>query len=159
MFSCLQGERHRILLLDTSKSPVESIRAGGRYHFIVEHDVKELGAHTLVCTALYSDPDVECKYLPRYFKFMVANPLSVKTKEITLVEACIENHTKSNLFMDQVEFEPAQHWNATILKADNQHLGNNLLRESFKPPVLIRSGGGIYNYLYQLKFSSQGPPQ
>lgn len=44
----IQTERQRILLLDTSKSPVESIRAGGRYDFIVEHDVKELGAHTLV---------------------------------------------------------------------------------------------------------------
>lgn len=42
----IQTERQRILLLDTSKSPVESIRAGGRYDFIVEHDVKELGAHT-----------------------------------------------------------------------------------------------------------------
>ena len=37
--------RERILLLHTSKAPVESIRASGRYDFIVEHDVKELGAH------------------------------------------------------------------------------------------------------------------
>lgn len=42
----IQTEKQRILLLDSSKSPVESIRAGGRYDFIVEHDVKELGAHT-----------------------------------------------------------------------------------------------------------------
>lgn len=42
----IQTEKQRILLLDTSKSPVESIRAGGRYDFIVEHDVKELGPHT-----------------------------------------------------------------------------------------------------------------
>ncbi|KAB1221924.1 Trafficking protein particle complex subunit 13 [Morella rubra] len=76
----IQTERQKILLLDTSKSPVESIRAGGRYDFIVEHDVKELGAHTLVCTALYNDGDGERKYLPQFFKFMVANPLSVRTK-------------------------------------------------------------------------------
>ncbi|KAL0321214.1 UNVERIFIED_CONTAM: putative trafficking protein particle complex subunit [Sesamum radiatum] len=62
------------------KNPVESIRAGGRYDFIVEHDVKELGAHTLVCTALYSDGDSERKYLPQFFKFIVSNPLSVRTK-------------------------------------------------------------------------------
>ena len=42
----IQTERQRILLLDSSKSPVETIRAGGRYDFIVEHDVKELGSHT-----------------------------------------------------------------------------------------------------------------
>ncbi|XP_021902350.1 trafficking protein particle complex subunit 13 [Carica papaya] len=161
----IQTERQRILLLDTSKSPVESIRAGGRYDFIVEHDVKELGAHTLVCTALYNDGDGERKYLPQFFKFSVANPLSVRTKvrvvkETTFLEACIENHTKSNLYMDQVEFEPAPHWSVTILKAD-EHLSKNdsLTREVFKPPVLIRSGGGIHNYLYQLKLPSNGPGQ
>ncbi|GAV74432.1 DUF974 domain-containing protein, partial [Cephalotus follicularis] len=158
----IQTERQRILLLDTSKSPVESIRAGGRYDFIVEHDVKELGPHTLVCTALYSDGDGERKYLPQFFKFVVANPLSVRTKvsfvccDTTFIEACIENHTKSNLYMDQVEFEPAQHWSATILVADEHPLKRNSpTREIFKPPVLIRSSGGIHNYLYQLKLSSQ----
>ncbi|PON36791.1 Trafficking protein particle complex subunit [Parasponia andersonii] len=161
----IQTERQRILLLDTSKSPVESIRAGGRYDFIVEHDVKELGPHTLVCTALYNDGDGERKYLPQFFKFIVANPLSVRTKvrvvkEATFLEACIENHTKSNLFMDQVEFEPAPHWSATILKADEHHTeSNSQARETFKTPVLIKSGGGIYNYLYQLKLSSHGSAQ
>ncbi|XP_015890235.3 uncharacterized protein LOC107424855 isoform X2 [Ziziphus jujuba] len=161
----IQTERQRILLLDTSKSPVESIRAGGRYDFIVEHDVKELGAHTLVCTALYNDGDGERKYLPQFFKFIVANPLSVRTKvrvvkDTTFLETCIENHTKSNLFMDQVEFEPAQHWSTSILKADEHHTENNSInRETFKPPVLIKSGGGIHNYLYQLKLPSHDSPQ
>ncbi|KAH7568941.1 hypothetical protein JRO89_XS06G0077200 [Xanthoceras sorbifolium] len=156
----IQTERQRILLLDTSKSAVESIRAGGRYDFIVEHDVKELGAHTLVCTALYSDGDGERKYLPQFFKFIVSNPLSVRTKvrvvkEITFLEACIENHTKSNLYMDQVEFEPSPNWSATMLKAD-EHLSDNSSqsRQIFKPPVLIKSGGGIHNYLYQLRMSA-----
>ncbi|KAL8511987.1 hypothetical protein ACS0TY_018448 [Phlomoides rotata] len=155
----IQTERQRLLLLDTSKSPVESIRAGGRYDFIVEHDVKELGAHTLVCTALYSDGDSERKYLPQFFKFMVSNPLSVRTKvrnvkDTTFLEACIENHTKSHLYMDQVEFEPAQHWSAIVLKAADHMERKSSTRETFKEPILIRSGGGIYNYLYQLKISS-----
>ncbi|GFY91860.1 hypothetical protein Acr_08g0002560 [Actinidia rufa] len=183
----IQTERQRILLLDTSKSPVETIRAGGRYDFIVEHDVKELGAHTLVCTALYNDGDSERKYLPQFFKFIVAKSpfkmtmlklmpgnagmteMSVLSRptnpgtigqETTFLEACIENHTKSNLYMDQVDFEPAQNWSATILKADDHHSQNSdLTREIFKPPVLIRSGGGIHNYLYQLRSSSQGSAQ
>ncbi|XP_030467847.2 uncharacterized protein LOC115686630 isoform X1 [Syzygium oleosum] len=161
----IQTEKQRILLLDTSKAPVETIRAGGRYDFIVEHDVKELGAHTLVCTALYSDGDGERKYLPQFFKFVVANPLSVRTKvrvikETTFLEACIENHTKSNLYMDQVEFEPAQYWGATMLKADeHQSEIDSPAKEVFKSPILIRSGGGIQNYLYQLKSSSQSNGQ
>lgn len=161
----IQTERQRILLLDTSKSPVESIRAGGRYDFIVEHDVKELGAHTLVCTALYNDGDGERKYLPQFFKFIVANPLSVRTKVrvvkgTTFLEACLENHTKSNLYMDQVEFEPAHNWSSTLLKPDDHHSeDNSLTRELFKTPILVKSGGGIHNYLYELKSSAQGRPQ
>ncbi|KAG4178160.1 hypothetical protein ERO13_A10G024325v2 [Gossypium hirsutum] len=80
----IQTERERILLLDTSKSPVGTIHAGGHYDFIVEHDVKELGAYTMVCTALYNDGDGERKYLPQFFKFVVANPLSVRTKVRTV---------------------------------------------------------------------------
>ncbi|XP_071722133.1 uncharacterized protein [Rutidosis leptorrhynchoides] len=161
----IQTEKQRILLLDTSKSPVESIRAGGRYDFIVEHDVKELGAHTLVCTALYSDGDGERKYLPQFFKFIVSNPLSVRTKvrvvkDTTFLEACIENHTKSNLYMDQVEFESARHWSATILNVDEHPTKKKTHdREIFKPPILIRSGGGIHNYLYQLISSSNDSGQ
>ncbi|KAF8672432.1 hypothetical protein HU200_049643 [Digitaria exilis] len=155
----IQTERQRILLLDTTKSPVESIRSGGRYDFIVEHDVKELGAHTLVCTALYNDGDGERKYLPQFFKFSVSNPLSVRTKvtsfqDITYLEACIENHTKSNLYMDQVDFEPAQQWKATRLEADEHPAVKSAIGDLCKQPILIRAGGGIYNYLYQLKSSS-----
>ncbi|KAI3510385.1 hypothetical protein L1887_17334 [Cichorium endivia] len=160
----IQTERQRILLLDTTKTPVETIRAGGRYDFIVEHDVKELGAHTLVCTAQYSDGDADRKYLPQYFKFIVSNPLSVRTKvrvvkETTYLEACLENNTKSNLYMDQVEFEPTPQWNAILLKADDHYSENGVLTsEIFKPPVLIKSGGGIHNYLYQLKSLDESAP-
>lgn len=38
----------------------------------------------LVCTALYNDGDGERKYLPQFFKFVVANPLSVRTKVSSL---------------------------------------------------------------------------
>ncbi|CAD5321693.1 unnamed protein product [Arabidopsis thaliana] len=158
----IQTERQRILLLDTSKSPVESIRTGGRYDFIVEHDVKELGAHTLVCSALYNDADGERKYLPQFFKFVVANPLSVRTKvrvvkETTFLEACIENHTKANLFMDQVDFEPAKQWSAVRLQNEDSTEDpptSGLSGLIPKPPVIIRSGGGIHNYLYKLNPSA-----
>jgi len=153
----MQTERQRLVLSDTSKSPIESIRAGGRYDFIIEHDIKELGAHTLVCMAVYTDADGERKNLPQFFKFVVANPLSVRTKvrsvkESTFLEACIENHTKSHLYMDQVQFEPVQPWTATALTADGvKSEVDSQIRDIFKAPDLIRANGGIRNYLYQLK--------
>ncbi|KAL0300747.1 UNVERIFIED_CONTAM: Trafficking protein particle complex subunit [Sesamum radiatum] len=140
----------RIVLLDTSKTPVESIRAGGRYDFIVEHDVKELGAHTFAMLRYVVEL---LKLLVLFFLFVIVK--SLFSQETTFLEACIENHTKANLYMDQVEFEPAQHWSVTALKTADHALEHNLLMgETFKEPVLIRSGGGIYNYLYELKFSS-----
>ncbi|XP_057843106.1 uncharacterized protein LOC131052440 isoform X2 [Cryptomeria japonica] len=156
----IQTERQRLVLSDTSKSPIESIRAGGRYDFIIEHDIKELGPHTLVCMAVYIDADGERKHLPQFFKFVVANPLSVRTKvrsvkDSTFLEACIENHTKSHLYMDQVQFEPAQPWTAKVLTADDAKIDvDPQVRDIFKAPDLIRANGGIRNYIYQLTQSS-----
>jgi hypothetical protein len=42
----------------------------------------------LVCTALYNDGDGERKYLPQFFKFVVANPLSVRTKVCQIQSFC-----------------------------------------------------------------------
>lgn len=139
--------------------------------------------------------------------------LLLVSQETTYLEACIENHTKTNLYMDQVEFEPAPNWSAKILKADEHKSednspsrcvtdvlfgmtslnyasfnfrcviaftrelfrslsGTDLIRlyffyylsyaadrEILKPPVLVQSGGGIRNYLYQLSLSSLGSAQ
>ncbi|CAI7861327.1 unnamed protein product, partial [Closterium sp. NIES-53] len=118
----LQTERHRVVLADNSSSPLERIQAGGRHDFIIEHDIKELGSHTLVCSAHYIDFG-EHKVLPQYFKFMAANPLSVKTKvrtirESTFLEACIENGSKAALFLDQVRFEPTPAWQVAQLEPE-----------------------------------------
>lgn len=75
------------------------------------------------------------------------------------MEASIENHTKSNLYMDQVDFEPAQNWNATVLRGVDHHPESKQpMSDVFKPPILLKSGGGIHNFLYQLKLSSDGSP-
>lgn len=55
----------------------------------------------------------------------VAITTDISSQDTTFLEACIENHTKSNLYMDQVEFEPVQSWNATKLKADEHHPEKN----------------------------------
>jgi len=57
--------------------------------------------------------------------------------------------------MDQVDFEPAQQWKATRLEADEHPSAvKSEIGNLCKQPVLIRAGGGIYNYLYQLRSSS-----
>lgn len=130
----------------------------------------------LVCSALYNDADGERKYLPQFFKFVVANPLSVRTKviiipslslslspalsdccalqvrvvkETTFLEACIENHTKANLFMDQVDFEPAKQWTALRLHdPSSQHPPSRSL-----PFSLTRSLSCLINHWISLSLS------
>ena len=49
LLSCqaeLQTERQRIVLADSSSAPIERLQAGGRHDFTIEHDIKEIGAHT-----------------------------------------------------------------------------------------------------------------
>ncbi|EFJ37350.1 hypothetical protein SELMODRAFT_77366, partial [Selaginella moellendorffii] len=158
----LQTERQRIILSNNSKSPIESIRATGQFDFIIEHDIKELGGHTLVCMAVYTDPDGDRKYLPQYFKFTTSNPVSVRTKvfdlyDTTFLEACIENQTKSHLFMDQVRFDTAPPWSVTTLEnVVNQMVPSGKKMELYYQQLclslkLINGNGGARHYLFQLK--------
>lgn len=59
------------------------------------------------------------------FRHHVAMTIDILSQDTTFLEACIENHTKSNLYMDQVEFEPTQNWSATKLKVDEHHSEKN----------------------------------
>lgn len=53
--------------------------------------------------------------------------LPPQSQETTYLEACLENNTKSNLYMDQVDFEPSPNWSATLLKADDHHYEKDVL--------------------------------
>ncbi|KAK3236267.1 peptidyl-prolyl cis-trans isomerase precursor, partial [Cymbomonas tetramitiformis] len=118
----LQTERQtRTTLFDNTANHLSILPSNGRHDFIVEHDLKELGQHTLVCSTVYIDSDQERKYLPQYFKFVVANPLSVRTKvrhlmDHTLLEACIENCTRNPLFLSTVRFEPSAAYTVTPIE-------------------------------------------
>jgi len=107
----LQSEKTRTTLYDGTRTPRAALSPGEKCDLIVTKDLKELGAHTLVCSATYFDDSGERKYLPQYFKFKVANPLNVRTKMRSaprgraLLEVCIENLTKSLLLLEEVRFD------------------------------------------------------
>ena len=76
----LQTDRQKVVLFDSSATPILSLSPGARHDFIVAHDVKEVGPHTLACSTVYITAAGERKYYPQYFKFASHNPLSVRTK-------------------------------------------------------------------------------
>jgi hypothetical protein len=42
------------VLYDNSKDPLPSLTPGSRHDVIVTHDVKEVGLHTIVCSAVFT---------------------------------------------------------------------------------------------------------
>lgn len=77
----LHGERSKAILLDTLSAPLlPLLRAGEQHEVVVSHDVKELGPHTLSCSAAYAAPDGERGYDSQAFQFTAANPMVVRTK-------------------------------------------------------------------------------
>ena len=53
----LQTERQRLVLFDNTAAAIPTLQPGAAHDFTVEHDLKELGAHTLVCSTVYTDVD------------------------------------------------------------------------------------------------------
>lgn len=108
----LQTSRQKVVLYDNTTSPLPSLGPGSRHDFIVQHDIKELGIHNLICSTVYTAADGERRYTPETFKFTSANPLYVKTKTRqvggdTFMEACIENFSKNPMVLEYVRFDAA----------------------------------------------------
>uniref|UniRef100_A0A7S1T4R9 Trafficking protein particle complex subunit 13 n=1 Tax=Tetraselmis chuii TaxID=63592 RepID=A0A7S1T4R9_9CHLO len=159
----VQTERQKSVLFDNSAAPLALLTPGARYDFIVSHDVKELGAHTLVCCATYSSGEGERKYLPQYFKFPAHNPLSVRTKvravgEDSFLETCVENCTKSPLLINYVRFDPSPHLTVTELKRPTvvtdfkeEAEEGDVVGDYMQQLKVVQPNGGMRHFLYHLQ--------
>lgn len=95
----LQTARQKVVLYDTAAAPLPLMGPGHHHDFMVQHDIKELGMHTLICSAVYTAADGERRYFPENFKFSSANPLMVKTKVICIdlhCNYCLVKHDDTN---------------------------------------------------------------
>ncbi|XRA99674.1 trafficking protein particle complex subunit 13 [Pycnococcus provasolii] len=105
----MQTERNKQVLYDNNDSPFDNVGApgAGAHEFVVSFPLRELGAHTLACSAVYSvqtqtDPAApqpqqhglppaaapDRRYFPQYYKFNVVSPLAVRTKCRRLPDVC-----------------------------------------------------------------------
>ena len=145
----LQTNRRRIALFDCAAAPLPAIQPGSSYDFIVEHDVKELGAHTLACTVEYTEDvpagvPVDRRRHPQHFKFDVANPVAVRTKTrpgrdgATFLETCVENATKTPLLLSAATFEPAPRFTCREVLPPKSARANG-----FAIPDGADAGGGV----------------
>ncbi|KAK9811919.1 hypothetical protein WJX72_012399 [[Myrmecia] bisecta] len=156
----LQTERAKAVLFDNTTSPLPVMLPSGRHDFIIKHDVKEIGAHTLVCSTVYTAADGERKYLPRYFKFVANNPLSVRTKtrvvgDDIFMEACVDNATKGPLMLEYVRFDAAAAFTATPLDVREampaEDPSTNPWGAYINSVQMIAPNSGAANFLYHLR--------
>jgi hypothetical protein len=147
----LQTQRRRVALFDNTATPLSAIQPGASYDFIVEYDLKELGAHTLACTVGYSEDvpagapgGADRRRHPQHFKFDVANPIAVRTKVrqgrdgATFLEACVENATKTPLLLSAATFEPAPRFTCDAIVPPKSAGANGSTI-----PDGARAGGGV----------------
>ena len=145
----LQTNRRRVALFDNAAAPLPAIQPGASYDFIVEHDLKELGAHTLACTVEYAEDvpagvPADRRRHPQHFKFDVANPVAVRTKTrpgrdgATFLETCVENATKAPLLLSAATFEPAPRFTCREVLPPKSARANG-----FAIPDGADAGGGV----------------
>ncbi|KAF9070393.1 hypothetical protein BDP27DRAFT_1323979 [Rhodocollybia butyracea] len=120
---------------DTKLSPGDTLEN------VVHHEIKELGQHVLACTVSYHFPpssrgipaseetsDPNLLTFRKFYKFVVTNPLSVKTKvhapkspsalmvpaerDKVFLEVHIQNLTPEPIWFEQMRFEAVEGWDA-----------------------------------------------
>eukprot|EP00096_Caligus_rogercresseyi_P014435 TRINITY_DN6954_c0_g1_i1.p1 TRINITY_DN6954_c0_g1~~TRINITY_DN6954_c0_g1_i1.p1 ORF type:complete len:432 (+),score=87.16 TRINITY_DN6954_c0_g1_i1:52-1296(+) len=122
----LQTMVHRITLYPQNKEPPlqDQLLPGDSIDRVLNHEVKDLGTHILVCEVFYTSPKTQEKSsFRKLFKFEVKKPLDVKTnfhnsdENEVFVEATIQNATTGCLYLEKVAFEPSTHFNVTSLNS------------------------------------------
>eukprot|EP00887_Chlorella_sp_A99_P006493 scaffold3.g6493.t1 len=155
-------ERASALLFDNIAAPLPRLGPGQRQELVIRHDVKELATHTLTTTSSYQGPDGERHLLPqarrgraRVFRFTTANPLIVRTRHrlvggSVLLEATLENATKSPMLLEGVQLQAAAPFAAAPLAPAAPPapgpLGDYLSHAAVVPPE-----GGALNFLFRLR--------
>lgn len=78
----LQSDRQNMVLHDSSAAPLPSLPPGGRHDFIVRHEVKELGSHTLVCSSMYVAQDGSRRMQPQVWSAAVLSASQSKLPSV-----------------------------------------------------------------------------
>lgn len=101
---------------------------------VIQHEIKELGLHSLVCSVSYTKNE-EKKTFRKLYRFQVLNPLAVKTKINSLsngdvfLEAQVHNICESSMVIERMRFDPVEQFTCHDL---NRRLSGT------PPPTLIR---------------------
>lgn len=180
----MQTANSKVLLAEVGgTADRRKLAVGDVLEVVVHHEVKELGQHVLACTVSYrlppgfrhtppgpvaegaSDPNLQG--FRKYYKFVVTNPLSVKTKvhlprspsalldpverEKVFLEVHIQNTTQEPMWFERIDFDCAEGWTATDM--NQVRSGTNDSAEStplFSGSVALMQPQATRQYIYVL---------
>lgn len=122
----LQTSSQRLTLTGiNSNHSAPSLEPSNSIDDVINHEVKELGTHILVCAVSYMNTVGENLYFRKFFKFQVLKPLDVKTKfynadsDDVYLEAQIQNTTFQPIHMEKVTLEASNLYDAVELNSVN----------------------------------------
>uniref|UniRef100_A0A0V0GCH1 Putative trafficking protein particle complex subunit 13 n=1 Tax=Triatoma dimidiata TaxID=72491 RepID=A0A0V0GCH1_TRIDM len=137
--------------MDLSTVPLASndIEPGATVDQLINHEVKEFGAHILICEINYFYGNLTSEPLTfrKFFKFEVLKPLDVKTKLYTAesnevyLEAQVQNITSGSLILEKVSLETSDLFRVSEL---------NTTTEVGDLEVSTMSSGDSRQFLYSL---------
>ncbi|TRM59410.1 hypothetical protein BD626DRAFT_508230 [Schizophyllum amplum] len=137
--------------------PQYTLAAGDTLECIVNHEVKELGQHVLSCIVTYrlppnarppqpsDDPDdPQMQNFRKFYKFVVTNPLSVKTKVHTpkSPSAQLSPTERDKIFLERMSLEPVDGWDVEDPQDMRQYIYIMNPKSPPKIPV-VHSPGSI----------------
>ncbi|XP_052284198.1 trafficking protein particle complex subunit 13-like isoform X2 [Dreissena polymorpha] len=131
--SDLQVNGQRLLLKGVNSEPVTFLKPNESIDDVIQHEVKEVGNHILVCAVRYTTESGEEMAFRKFFKFQVLKPLDVKTKfynaecDDVYLEVQIQNITPGPLYMEHVRLDPSDLYHAQELNTlEAKHGGDNV---------------------------------
>lgn len=141
----------------TVNKPKDTLSPDDSLDDVLNYEVKELGAHILICAVNYLSTSGEKLYMRRFYKFQVLKPLEVKTKfynadsDEVFLEAQVQNITTSAMCMDHVILEPSQfysvlplnNWPPNKIQEDSND-DKNIFGSTYMSPMDMRQ------YLFKL---------
>ena len=106
-------------LLNSGNPPLESLEADTSIDIVLNHEIKDIGAHNIVVHVSYVTLTGEKNKFKKNQKFQVAKPLDVKTTFFNpltndiYLQAQIQNITSVPMVMESVLFEPSSQYKVT----------------------------------------------
>jgi hypothetical protein len=107
---------------DNASNTRAEFAPGSTVDHVLNHEVKELGTHILVCEVTYNNATSNEKLnFRKFFKFQVMKPLDVKTKfynaesDEVFLEAQVQNITNGTISIEKVALEPSHNFTVTSL--------------------------------------------